>query len=101
MSKILVTVLLVASWFLTSISTVQAQSVTALYRVAKIQHVYKLKDLECVESKKNVCKKNLHWRVYYQAQGKYVTPKKHQILIDENPPLIGSVTQLTIEIIDK
>lgn len=101
MSKLILSGLVVVCWCFSSIIEVQAQSVTALYRVAKIQHVYKLKDLECVESKKNVCKKNLHWRVYYQAQGKYVTPKKHQILIDENPPPLGSVTQLTIEIIDK
>jgi chaperone required for assembly of F1-ATPase len=76
----------------------QAQSITALYRVSKIQHVYKLNDSECVEKKDKKCQKSLQWRVYFQAVSRHVSPKKHQILLDENPPQVGAVIQLTIDL---
>ena len=83
---------------------VQSQSMPALYRVVKVQHVYKLVKPKCVEVKKTkkneavTCDKTLHWRVYYRAVSPHVTLQKHQVLLDDEPPQINAVTQLTIDL---
>ncbi|NRA52726.1 MAG: hypothetical protein HRU23_01145 [Gammaproteobacteria bacterium] len=98
MSRLSLVVSLLLGALLMSGSAFSAQSVTALYRVAKVQHVLKLIDDKCVEEEKKVCPKSQHWRVYYRALSLNVSPQKHQELLDENPPQIGAVIQLTITI---
>ena len=103
----MIRLVVVALLLLTVNSVVLAQSMTALYRVAKIHHIYKLIDITCVETKETKeiketkCDKSLHWRVYYQAIGQYTSPQQHQILLNENPPQLSSVVQLTLQLNNK
>lgn len=98
MSKSRMLGLLVVGVSLLINSVVRAQSITALYRVAKVQHVYKLNDPKCVDNKDTKCPKTLHWRVHYQALSQQVSLQHHQILLDDQPPQVGSVAQLTIDL---
>ena len=73
-----------------------ANSTTALYRVERVQLVLKQVELTCKDTEEERCARTKHWRVYYQALSDLVVVKKHQVLLDINPPQIGSVTKLTI-----
>jgi len=77
---------------------VSAQSVTALYRVDNVQRIFKLVDVKCVEKDDKKCAQTEHWRVFYRALSLNVSPQKHQILVDDNPPQVGAVLQLTIRL---
>ncbi|NRA60705.1 MAG: hypothetical protein HRU25_07290 [Psychrobium sp.] len=74
-----------------------ANSTTALYRVERVQLVLKLVELTCKDTEEERCARTKHWRVYYQALSSLAMVKTHQVLLDMNPPQIGSVTQLTID----
>jgi hypothetical protein len=96
MSRVLLITIFIIISLVVGSQPASAQSVTALYRVIKIQHVFKLTDTNCVEKKEQQCQKSEHWRVFYRALSLQVSPQKHQILFDENPPQVGAVSQLTI-----
>lgn len=98
MSKFLLSGVLIIAGSALVLPPLQAQSITALYRVTKIHHVYKLIDSKCVERKDKKCQKSEHWRVYYQALSQYVARQKYQVLLDDNPPQVGAVIQLTIDL---
>ena len=89
---------------LTGVTAVVAEeitTITALYRVDKVQQVSKKRDIKCVDTAAKACDLLLFWKVHYQALDALVPVQEHVVSFDEKLPQVGSITQLTISIPSK
>jgi len=76
----------------------KATSITALYKVAKIQKISKKIDEKCIDSAQNNCARMAYWKVFYKALEQAVPHQQHMISLNEDLPQVGSITQLTLPI---
>lgn len=74
----------------------QQESITALYRVDKIQKIAKKTDDQCIDNATTPCPRMAYWKVYYKALDLAVPQQEHIISLDSQLPQIGAVKQLTI-----
>jgi len=76
----------------------KATSITALYKVAKVQKISKKMDEKCIDSAQQNCARMAYWKVFYKALDQTVTHQEHIMSLNENLPQVGSITQLTLPI---
>jgi len=74
------------------------ESITALYRVDKIQKIAKKSDNKCIDSAAKTCKRVMFFKVRYKALDSLVPHQEHDISLDEELPQVGSIKQLTLAI---
>lgn len=79
-------------------SSLQATSSTAWYKVDKIQQILKLIDKKCIDDKVEQCQRTRHWRVYYKATSRYAPLQSFEEVLMENIPQLGAVMQLTVDV---
>ena len=79
-------------------SSLQATSSTAWYKVDKIQQILKLIDKKCIDDKVEQCQRTRHWRVYYKATSRYAPLQSFEEVLMDNIPQLGAVMQLTVDV---
>jgi len=76
-------------------------SLTALYKVAKIQKIAKKMDEKCIDNTTTACPRMAYWKVHYQALDLLVPYQEHIVSLDGQLPQVGSIKQLTLALGDK
>lgn len=74
---------------------------TAWYKVINVQQISQLIDVNCIDTNNRPCPRNIYWRVYYQATSQYSPVKLFDKTVDINPPQVGAVMQLTVDVASK
>ena len=77
-----------------------AATSTALYRITAVERIVKTQKSECVDTEGKSCpdQKTGYWRVTYQATSPYAPVQQHRIEMPSNPPKVGTVLQMTVNL---